>query len=290
MPPLDESLPDDTPVDELTAVVMGHPPTVLMTHALYRFFDEHHRYMSFFMFVSDLATRADHVRTTAAKALLKINGEYTEKGQSHKAILEKPSIVFSHLQTFGRLQSRNLLLSSVNNFLCYFSETIQAAMMRRPELLKSGSTMRVDEVLTFKRRSELIAYLVDRQVNDLSYGGLVRMEEYMRDRLGIEAFADDNSRSIMIIAIELRNIHTHNRGVINDLFLSRVKAKAGFDFVKGQEFNADWDELCKIMQNNIEVACRIDEALTNKFKIGRKKFRTWRREGKGDSGTRPHST
>ena len=247
-----------------------------MTLPLFRFFNEHDRYMSFFMFVNSLATRADAVRNNAAEVLLSVGGMEDHQAEKYRESLKNKDKVFNELKNFSDIQSRNLLLSSVNNFLCYFSESIQLAILKRPDLLKSGSTMRIDEMLTFKRRSELIAYLVDRQVNDLSYGGLARMEEYMRERLGIEAFSSEKSRSLMIIAIELRNIHTHNRGIVNDLFLSRVKHRSGFEFVRGERFHVGWDDFVRLMQNNINVACRIDKSLADKFKIGRKRFSTWK--------------
>lgn len=262
-------------LDEITANVMGRPPAAPMTQAMYRFFHEHSQYMSLFLFTNSLATQADFVRTTAAKALAFDGSEESVRAES-RATLEKPTFVFDRLKSFGALQSRNLLLSAVNNFLCYFSEAIQAAMLKRPEILRSSATMRIDEVLTFKSRSELIAHLVDRQVNDLSYGGLARMEEYMRDRLGIAPFPTAESRSMMVIAIELRNIHTHNRGVVNDLFLGRVKDRMSYSFTRGEQFNFDWDGIHALTKNNIETAFRIDEELDRKFKVRRKSFKAWK--------------
>ncbi|HXA39136.1 MAG TPA: hypothetical protein VNW53_09060 [Phenylobacterium sp.] len=256
--------------------MLGKLPGIQMSRPLFRYFDEHQRYISFFMFVNNLASRADEVRVTAAEALLKVYPEEAQEARRYREMTENPSLVFDQLKAFADIQSRNLLLTAVNNFLCYFSEAIQAAMAKRPEMLRSSATMRVDEVLTFRRRSELVAYLVDRQVNELSYGGLLRMEEYMRDRLGIEPFITEDSRSLMIVAIELRNVHTHARGIINDLFLGRVKEHMGFKFVRGRRFHVDLDEFANIMSNNIEVACRIDTALASKFGIRRKRFSAWR--------------
>ncbi|NEX94649.1 hypothetical protein [Caulobacter sp. 17J65-9] len=244
--------------------------------ALYRFFVDYYDAANFFMFVIKLVGQADEGRMRAAKALSTISPEDAER---YKKTLEKPNLVLNQLSRFSSHQSKNMVLSATNSFLCYYSEIIQAAINKRPELLKSSQTIRLDEVLAFKRYSDIVSYLVDKRINSLSYGGILQMEEYMRDRLGIETFKDDDQKHLLLIFIELRNILTHNRGVVNDLFLSRVKNHMGFKFRSGKQFHCDLDVFARLSKNCIDVACDIDKGVCEKFGIQRKRYATWSTAG-----------
>ncbi len=277
---VESDLPNDARLPEAMQIVLGKPPSHSLSQPLYRYFDENRQYMTFFRFVNDLASRADANRITAAKALLSVQKDDHPDASHYKETIANPTYVTDILRRYADVQSRNLVVATVNNFLCYFSEIIQAAMLKRPELLRSGSTVRVDEVLSFRKKADVVSYLIGKQINDLSYGGVLRMEEYVRDRLGIETFATPESKNALILFIEIRNIHTHNRGIVNDLFLQRVRDHLGYAFKRGEQANVDFDMFAHLADNTHAVASRMDESISRKFKIPRKKFVTWRAGGK----------
>lgn len=269
--PMTES--ESIAVDRL--VIWGAPPSTQMTQPLFRFYSEHRQFISFFMFVNDLAKRADNARTVAAQALIKGAPPESLEARELQKTLDEPDFVFNRLKEFRQIQSRNLLVSAVNNFLCYFSEIISIAIIKRPELLRSGSMIKTEDVLTFRRRSDLISHLVDRQVNELSYGGILKMESYMQDRLGIDPFPDEPSKLLMILAMEIRNVHTHNRGYVNELFLSRLKDNPTQLYKTGEYAYVDFDMFRDFASNMFTVVDRIDRELGLKFRIGRKRYATW---------------
>jgi hypothetical protein len=53
---------------------------------------------------------------------------------------------------------------------------------------------------------ELLAYVVERRVNDLSYRGMRSLAAYLADRLGFKLFTDAGSLEAAIYAIESRNV------------------------------------------------------------------------------------
>lgn len=249
-------------------------PDRLCTRALYRFVHEYREAVRFFMFTIHLATRADKMRLVASKALAGVGGS-PEQVRGYEEAQKNPSPVFDELAKFGKLQSQNLVLRASNGFLHYYSEIIQTAILKRPEILKSKQTIRWDELLGFTRFDEVVRYLIDKKVNELSYAGLGQMEEFMIERLGLAGAFTDEQRVLTAIFVEIRNIYTHNRGIVNGIFLARVKDHKGFEFVDGKYFHTDFDEFTRLSANCLEVAYAIDDAVAKKFGLKRKRYRVW---------------
>ncbi len=186
-----------------------------------------------------------------------------------------PDATLRQLQRYSSVQSRNLTNATVNALQHYFSEIIQAVASKRPEILRSAETLRVDEILRFKSYKELVAFLIDKKINELAYGGIKSMESYFRDRLGIELFSTDRSRSLLTTFIEIRNINVHNRGFVNNIFLSKVGNVEGFTFPKGKYLHVDMDMLKLLSDSAIETALALDHAVTAKFGLQRKPHERW---------------
>jgi hypothetical protein len=247
--------------------------SIKVTHAFSRFLADYHENIDNFLFLIHLTARADHVRVTASKAL--ISGAKPEELERLQKSANDPDATLRQLQRYSSVQSRNLTNATVNALQHYFSEIIQAAASKRSEILRSSETLKVDEILRFKTYKELIAFLIDKKINELSYGGIKGMESYFRDRLGIEMFPTDQSRILLTTFIEIRNINVHNRGFVNDLFFSKVGKIDGFNFVKGKYFHVDMDTLKLLSDNAIETALKLDQAVAVKFGLQRKSHERW---------------
>ncbi|OYU69407.1 MAG: hypothetical protein CFE28_04965 [Alphaproteobacteria bacterium PA2] len=250
-------------------------PNRLCTHALYRFVHDYRETVRFFFFTVTLATRSDKMRLIASKALAEV-GAKPEHIEVYDEVQANPSPVFDQLKKYGSIQSQNLVLRATNAFLLYYSEIIQAAIFKRPEILKSKQTIRWDELLGFTRFDDVVRYLIDKKVNELSYAGLGQMEEFMFERLGLAGSITDEQRALTAILVEIRNIYTHNRGVVNGIFLARVENHMGFHFVDGKYFHVDLDMFSRLSGNCLEVAYAIDEAVAKKFGLKRKRYVAWR--------------
>jgi hypothetical protein len=239
--------------------------TQICTDRLYHFIREYDKTISLFFFTVMLAARADEVRRVAAQALQKA-------GEPPKPPASSAS---DRVQTYSTQLSRTLVTSMANNFLCYVSEILQDVVKKRHEILRSSEKLTTEEVLQFKRVSDIIAFIANRKINELSYGGLGQMRDYIADRLGVEMFKDDKERMLLTILVELRNIHTHNRGIVNDLFLNRVGCGQydEFKFELGKLCHVTFDPFCRLSHNAIAVALRLDELLARKFKLKRSRYK-----------------
>jgi hypothetical protein len=239
---------------------------------LYRFLSEYDDILQAFFFTVLTAARFDEVRTIAARALAL--GQLPKDAQVEPADIDKDwgkGEAFKRVQKFSPLFSRNLVVGMANNFFSYVSEMLQHVLRRKPEVLRSSERLTNEEVLQFTRVKELIAYMADKKVNELAYGGLRGVEEYVKDRLGIAMFDNEDERIKLTILAELRNIHTHNRGIVNEIFLKRVGQKkyGDFDFTLDETTHVDFEKFVILSRNAIDVAMRLDANLGKKFGVRR---------------------
>lgn len=124
----------------------------------------------------------------------------------------------------------------------------------------------------------LVSYLIDRTLNRLAYKSIEDVERFIRERTGVELFADAKERLLLTTAIEMRNIYSHNRGNVSDATLKRL---ARFDHSlalrRGQRLDATIAELFQLVDNLAAIARRLDAALAAKFRIRRVRYGTLRR-------------
>ncbi|MFB2605848.1 hypothetical protein ACE04B_28410, partial [Rhizobium phaseoli] len=201
-----------------------------------------------------------------------------------RARLEKtandPDAALRELTKHSTVQSRNLTNGIVNAFQRYFSSVIHSAALKKPIIMASSQTIRVDDIFRFTRHQDLVAFIIDRRINDLSYGGLSEMEKYFDDRLGVQMFDADRQRQLLRLFVEVRNINVHNGGLVNELFANRVGVVEGFPYKKGRSFHVDMDALVSLSENAMQVARRIDEMVSKKFGLKRRSHLVWQENRK----------
>ncbi|CAO3441527.1 hypothetical protein [Azospirillum argentinense] len=240
----------------------------------YFFMRRHFTIFDFFFFNLHLSTTIDKQRATAIRALA-----YAGDQESLRRVEElerNPKPHFSKLQKFSSFQSENMCIRAVDNFTCFLSETIQSCMMKRPNMLSSGEMIKIEDVVKFKNRKDLLSFLVDRKINELTYGGIKELENFLNERTGFSLTTTNEERAILTISIELRNIYTHNRGIVNDIFIKRIKGiKHDFVFTKGQRFHADFDIITTFANCLLSIGKRLDGMAASKFKIRTRTYGTW---------------
>jgi hypothetical protein len=246
------------------------------TEAFSRFLSEYRATLDSFFFVIELIRIADEGRVRAAAVLAKIEPDGPKRADYERSAAN-PDLALKEMRKHGFVNSKNLTNGIVNSFQSYFSSIIASAASKKPELLSSSQTIKIEDVLRFSRLKDVVAFIIDRKINDLSYGGLTEMERYFDERLGVAMFDNDAQRRMLRFFIESRNINVHNAGVVNDLFASRVGVVEGFEYEIGQRLHIDFDELVKLSQNAMQVALRIDGEVGEKFRILRRKHDSWER-------------
>jgi hypothetical protein len=229
--------------------------------------------LDFFFFVVEIAHSIDRSAEIAIKALAAAGDE--EAHQRLKRLEMDPKRAQKKLNSYSAVISRNLTNAVVAFYQRYFSEIIQEVALKKPEVLRSSQAIRADEILQFTKHRDVVAFLVDKKLNELAYGGLRQTEVFFQDHLGVKLFLTDLERDLLTVFNELRNINQHNGAVINRLFLSRVRPVEGFNFSVGKRYHVDLDHLLTLTDNVIRVTARLDDTLCQKFSLKRKTLRVW---------------
>lgn len=251
-------------------------PTTLSTEPFSKFLAEYRANVNAFFFVTDIVGRVDSNRVIAAKALLPV-AKNAEERERLESTLKSPDETLKALNKHSSVMSMNLTNGVVSAFQRYFSSIVQAAALKQPFLLASAQ-VKVDDVLRFSRHRDLVSFIVDRKVNELAYGGLIDLEKFFNDRLGVQMFESGDERELLRLFIEARNINVHNGGIVNDIFLSRAGSVDGFEYERGKRFHIDFDALVALAGNAMKVAMHIDAAVAAKFRIQRKADLKWNRK------------
>lgn len=238
--------------------------------ALKKFLTRHFLIIDFFFYTTTLATRADKVSYTAAVALYKDSPEHLSKMEAAE---KNKDFHFRKLRMFGDYHSETMVMRIVDNFLSYLSETIQSCMTKRPNLLKSSETIRIEDVMRFKSHKALVGYFVEKKINELSYGGIKEISSFVNERTQIKIWDNDIEFKSLTKSIELRNIYTHNRGVINEQFQRKTKGIEFFKLIKkGERYHVEYDEFIAMANEILILDRRFDERTAVKFKSTRGKF------------------
>lgn len=241
------------------------------TPALNTFINSQMEVAAAFFFTTQLASSADMTRTAAAQALIHILDDDDPKRASYEETISKPDIVAKQLARYRRVHSENLINNTVNAFNRYLSEAIQTCILKQPRLLSSEDTVPVRSIIGLSSMKDMIQILVERRVNKLAYGSLSDISDYIDKHLGIRLFSDADHEAWVKLAIEVRNINVHNGGVVNAIFLNRVKDRRGETFIEGKRHHTDWTLYTAFTANMVRTACDFDDAITKKFKLVRKK-------------------
>lgn len=192
----------------------------LMTQPGWSFQKEHERLFAFVIYVTHLATSTDEKAKVAARALYEQDDP--DKYRETLENIEKHGATQVLRHWHGTLVLEMMLCRAADNFLVYITELLAVVFRTRPETLRSSETVRLDAILKHSTMEALVHDLAERRVNRLSYQGMRDLAEYLTDRLSFDLFPkpDDLERAVRII--ESRNLIVHNRGIVNDVFLSRV--------------------------------------------------------------------
>lgn len=251
----------------------------LITDKFATLLHDYNKIVGHFMFTVDLANRSDKVFEIVTNALEKTENHKIQNTDKNENSLHSRKKASEFLNEFSWVNNRNLVTSILEIFLWYLAHIVYEALKRDEKLLKSGETVKVDEILEFKNRKEMLEYLANKKTTQLSFGGMKKLERFFKERIKIKIFDNQKQKDQLIIFNEIRNIYVHNRGYVNEIFLSRVSNSCGYSFKKNERFWIGIDVL-ELATNALEVAEKIDMQMSRKFKITKHSYEYWRKKNK----------
>lgn len=202
-------------------------PRLPVTQPCATFFKEIRSLFSFFVFMLRITDRVDNTGKAAARELLRLSSVVDslvseDDKQAAERVAREGTGIAEVLEGYGRFIGELMLCRGVDAYLNYISELLALIFRTRPETMKSGEMVRIDSVLEHTSMQDLIAALAARKVHDLSYQGMENLASYLDSKMGFNLFGDASGLRNAVSVVEARNLIVHNRGIVNEVFVSRV--------------------------------------------------------------------
>ena len=101
-------------------------------------------------------------------------------------------------------------------------------------------------------------------MDQLSYQGMKELLDFCLKRLKFPLFREQDDLTKAIALVETRNIIVHNRGLVNDTFLRRVR---GSGFTKGHQIKLQWQEVLNYANFLSRSVATLEYEAGQKFEI-----------------------
>jgi hypothetical protein len=169
---------------------------------------------------------------------------------------------FKHSQYLAEMR----FCRGVNSFQTYLAELLTMVFEARPETLKSKKKMVTREFcVEHHAANDLISALAEQTVNELAHQSLKDLADFFNDALHLPLFTDEKDLETATLNVDIRNLITHNRGIVNRFFLQRhpdYPAPVGAQIV----FENDGD-VGPILGTFVYFARQLDLRAIEKFKL-----------------------
>jgi hypothetical protein len=251
---------DDLPPDAAPEAEEFPPLPETATQACSRYAREVTDLLGFVGFVAQMAMRSDEVQRVAAEALR--DGASDQERERYDATLATGGAAVKELRKQRHLLLQMVLSRGVDNFLTYVSELLALVFRMRPETLRSGEMVQLNEVLRHDSINELVNALADRRVSRLAYLGMRELSDDLAGKLDLRLFEGDADLERAVEVIEIRNLIAHNRGVVNETFLRRLPRSDARD---GDLVALEVDRVMSELKFLTERVFDIDQRAVSKF-------------------------
>jgi len=105
----------------------------------------------------------------------------------------------------------------------YLGDIVRKVLLTHPDALKSSKQITVETLLCLRERKQIIAHLADNEVNELLYRPFPNIVRYFKKKFNLDLNACVVSPETIEEIMQTRNIHVHNRGLVNQRYLESVK-------------------------------------------------------------------
>jgi Putative DNA-binding domain len=162
----------------------------------------------------------------------------------------------------GKILTRILFSSFVDNFETYLSDLLYEIFLANPATLKSNQQVTVEEVLNCSDLQEFVKYFSKKKLSKLQKGsvkGFINENVQIRD-LGIfDKVKQDEIEKIL----QIRHLYSHRNGSIDEKFLQYFAGK----FTLNSEHQMPISEICDKLRYLAEIAHQIDLAAIAKYNL-----------------------
>lgn len=162
----------------------------------------------------------------------------------------------------GKILTRILFSSFVDNFETYLSELLYEIYLANPFTLKSKQEVTVEEVLNCSDLEEFVKYLAKQKIGKLQKGsvkGFIKENQQIK-QLGV---IDEKKQNDIEKILQIRHLYSHRNGMVDEKFLQYFVGESTLN----SEHRMSISEICETINYLAEIIDEVDIAAMKKYKL-----------------------
>ena len=168
------------------------------------------------------------------------------------------------IKTFEIFYGQMCFARTIDNVLTYFKEILSEIVLKKPQILKSKETERLDFILNFSTIEEMQVAIAEKKIEALFYAGFDKIETFFRERIGINIFETEEQKIDFNNAILSRNLIVHNRGIVTKEYLKKIPKS---ELTIGEKIHSSYENISTLNISICNFIARIDKILIEKFDL-----------------------
>jgi hypothetical protein len=114
-----------------------------------------------------------------------------------------------------------LFCRGVNSFLTYLADLMTLIYEKYPKKLPSNKQATYQFCIEHHLAGDLISALAEKTVMELTYQSLDDLAKHFEEKLDLVLFTKSTDLVNAGLCVDIRNVITHNRGIVNRFFIQR---------------------------------------------------------------------
>lgn len=162
----------------------------------------------------------------------------------------------------GKVLTRILFSSFVDNFETYLSDLLYEIFLAKPQTLKSKQEVTIEEVLNCSDLQEFVKYYAKKKINNLQKGSVKGFIEENKQISSLSVI-DKSIQNEIEKTLQIRHLYAHRNGIVDEKFLQYYAGQFDLNTEHQMSISEICDKLCYLA----EIVQRIDVAAIAKYKL-----------------------
>jgi hypothetical protein len=138
-----------------------------------------------------------------------------------------PESAVAQMDIHSTLLEEMLFCRGVNSFLTYLADLVTLIYEKYPKMLQSDKQTSYRFCIEHHIAGDLIPALAEKTVMELTHQSLDLLARYFEKKLDLVLFTKNADLAKSALSVDIRNVITHNRGIVNRFFIQRNPQFAG---------------------------------------------------------------
>lgn len=171
-----------------------------------------------------------------------------------------PNIITNNKE--GKVLSRIIFSSAVDNFETYLSDLLFEIYLAKPDTLKSNQEVKVEDVLNCADIQEFITFIAKQKIGKLQKGsvkGFIADNKQIRDLNAINVSEQGDIENIL----QIRHLYAHRNGIVDDKFTKYYPV----GYPVGTEHQMSIDDILDKIEYLATIVDKIDKVAIAKYNL-----------------------